>query len=235
MFDGKDVQVIGKRVGALVTGSRARAAEIGAMLDVDTPKFVPKRLGEAFDTLPLLTIAPVTLVDDDIDAAHRAEAGTDENDETMTAAWEKFQRTKAASEMVWSSRLAPAAYRGPRGVFLQRRFLFVNPWGEENSAQIYQNDAVWERVESSIAKRANMMKPMKTALARWTRLVRLEEAQQALDIRRYDAHNAVLTYTGPMRTVKARKVPITGTTVSPREPGEGFGPRQPRQLRQVRR
>ena len=215
MFDGKDVQVIGKRVGALVTGSRARAAEIGAMLDVDTPKFVPKRLGEAFDTLPLLTIAPVTLVDDDIDAAHRAEAGTDENDETMTAAWEKFQRTKAASEMVWSSRLAPAAYRGPRGVFLQRRFLFVDPWGEENSAQIYQNDAVWERVESSIAKRANLMKQMKTALARWTRLVRLEEAQQALDIRRYDAHSAVLTYTGPMRTVKARKVPITGTTVSP--------------------
>ena len=67
---------------------------------MDTPKFVPKRLAEAFDTLPLLTIAPVTLVDDDIDAAHRAEVGTDENDETMTAAWEKFQRTKAASEMV---------------------------------------------------------------------------------------------------------------------------------------
>ena len=52
MFDEKDVRVIGKRVGALVTGSRARTAELGALLDIDTPKFVPKRLREAFDSLP---------------------------------------------------------------------------------------------------------------------------------------------------------------------------------------
>ena len=37
-------------------------------------------------------------------------------------------------------------------------------------------------------------------------MVRLEEAQQALDIRRYDAHDAVLKYAGSTRTVKARSV-----------------------------
>ena len=49
---------------------------------------------------------------------------------------------------------------------------------------------------------------MKRELARWIRLVRLEEAQQALDIRRYDAHDAVLKYAGSTRTVKARSVPM---------------------------
>lgn len=207
MFDEKDVRVIGKRVGALVTGSRARTAELGALLDVDTPKFVPKRLREAFDSLPLLTVAPVTLIDDDADEKHMAEVGAtlgeNENDPTWVAIWERSQRNKATIEMRsrTSNRMAPAAYRGPRGVFLQRAFHCSNPWGEENGEQMYMHDMEWERVESSIESR-----PMKRELARWIRLVRLEEAQQALDIRRYDAHDAVLKYAGSTRTVKARSV-----------------------------
>ena len=205
MFDEKDVRVIGKRVGALVTGSRARTAELGALLDVDTPKFVPKRLREAFDSLPLLTVAPVTLIDDDADEKHMTEVGAalgeNENDPQWVAIWERSQRNKATIEMRRTNRMAPAAYRGPRGVFLQRAFHCSNPWGEENGEQMYMHDMEWERVESSIEKR-----PMKRELARWIRLVRLEEAQQALDIRRYDAHNAVLKYAGSTRTVKARSV-----------------------------
>ena len=205
MFDEKDVRVIGKRVGALVTGSRARTAELGALLDVDTPKFVPKRLREAFDCLPLLTVAPVTLIDADADEKHMDEVGATENDNDpqWVAIWERSQRNKATIEMRRTNRMAPAAYRGPRGVFLQRAFHCSNPWGEENGEQIYMHDMEWERVESSIESR-----PMKRELARWIRLVRLEEAQQALDIRRYDAHNAVLKYAGSTRTVKARSVPM---------------------------
>ena len=205
MFDEKDVRVIGKRVGALVTGSRARTAELGALLDIDTPKFVPKRLREAFDSLPLLTVAPVTLIDADADEMHMTEVGATENDNDpqWVAIWERSQRNKATIEMRRTNRMAPAAYRGPRGVFLQRAFHCSNPWGEENGEQMYMHDTEWERVESSIEKR-----PMKRELARWIRLVRLEEAQQALDIRRYDAHNAVLKYAGSTRTVKARSVPM---------------------------
>ena len=168
------------------------------------PKVHSQAVEETFDLLPLLTVAPVMLIDADADEKHGEVGATEnENDPTWVAIWERSQRNKATIEMRsrTSNRMAPAAYRGPRGVFLQRAFHCSNPWGEENGEQMYMHDMEWERVESSIESR-----PMKRELARWIRLVRLEEAQQALDIRRYDAHDAVLKYAGSTRTVKARSV-----------------------------
>ena len=145
MFDEKDVRVIGKRVGALVTGSRARTAELGALLDVDTPKFIPKRLRETFDSLPLITVAPVMLIDADADEKHADEVGATEKekDPQWVAMWERSQQNKATIEMRRSNRMAPAAYRGPRGVLLQRAFHCSNPWGEETGEQIYMHDMEW--------------------------------------------------------------------------------------------
>ena len=66
-----------------------------------------------------------------------------EKDPQWVAMWERSQQNKATIEMRRSNRMAPAAYRGPRGVLLQRAFRCSNPWGKETGEQIYMHDMEW--------------------------------------------------------------------------------------------
>jgi len=107
-FDPADVHVIGRRVGALVASSQRGASELSPLLDAEAPTFVPRRLLEAFDSLPRVVVVPVCLVDDD-DEDNQRSGGTSRRDARSAAAVE--------------ATTVPAAYRGPLGAHFPR-------WGD---------------------------------------------------------------------------------------------------------
>lgn len=96
-----------------------------------------------------------------------------------------------------------------------RQFWAMDQWGMAGQYFNYALDTEWDAVEDCVVAnsrgggggrehagvRAEVAVPMAPAaaypeLVRWGRLLRVEEAQQAADIRRYDLHDAPLTHTG---------------------------------------
>jgi hypothetical protein len=88
-------------------------------------------------------------------------------------------------------------------VFLPRQFWALDQWGRAGRYWNYTQDTEWDDVEAYFVAVANIAAAAaptlreatasSSELVRWARLLRVEEAQQASDIRRYDLHDAPFT------------------------------------------
>lgn len=128
-FHAADVHVIGRRVGALVAASRRGANELSPLLDAEASTFVPRRLREAFDSLPHLAVFPVRLSDEDEEDEEDEEEGfmtaskVPEEDEGPEASVLRILQARKERDAVavreaaaLEAAAAPAAYKGPLGM-----------------------------------------------------------------------------------------------------------------------
>ena len=198
------VRVVGRRVSALVSASVLSASELTPLLDAEAPKFVPQRLLEAFDNLPHVIVQPPR--------------------------WS--QGSNADTHVV-----APAAYQGPRGVYFPRTFCYatndMKTPGMAGAMEVdtnhyngtYTLDMEWDAVENCIDSAFGDTATAST-LRRWTRLCRVEEAQQARDIQRYDLHDVELKWTSLSYVSGSNEVDKYADTYRFEVPGliEGFPP-----------
>ena len=177
--DPRDVRVAGCRAVAVVLrGSRERRLEVASMmLNPETPKFVPKRLREAFDELPRALVSPPAYLLGFVGEPDAAEQQTPHG-------VSRFMRIHPS---VVASVCTPAAYLGPDGVLVPRAFFRVTQDGAREGAVTFEDAAQWRFASQ--------------AVTRWARLLAVEERRQALDIRRYDLHDAVFVFAG--RTPRA--------------------------------
>ena len=187
--DPRDVRVAGCRAVAVVLrGSRERRQEVASMmLNPETPKFVPKRLREAFDELPRALVSPpVHLLGFARESfsgpsAPLADANANAN-ATRATGFMSVHPSVAASVAV------PAAYLGPDGALVPRVFFRVAQDGAREGPTAFEDAAQWKFASRAVRK--------------WARALAVEERRQALDIRRYDMHDAVFVFAG--RTPRAR-------------------------------
>ena len=189
--DSRDVRVAGCRAVAVVLrGSRERRREVATMmLNPETPKFVPKRLREAFDELPRALVSPPAHLlgfdsePDPFAGVAPQSASSLESDSSSPT----LERIMSVHPSVLASASTPAAYLGPDGALCPRAFFRVTQDGAREGAVAFEDAAQW-RFSSPI-------------VAKWARTIAVEERRQALDIRRYDLHDAVFAFAG--RTPRA--------------------------------
>ena len=189
--DSRDVRVAGCRAVAVVLrGSRERRREVATMmLNPETPKFVPKRLREAFDELPRALVSPPAHLlgfdsEPDPFAGVAPQSASSLESDSSSPTLERFMSVHPS---VLASASTPAAYLGPDGALCPRAFFRVTQDGAREGAVAFEDAAQW-RFSSPI-------------VAKWARTIAVEERRQALDIRRYDLHDAVFAFAG--RTPRA--------------------------------
>jgi hypothetical protein len=174
--DPRDVRVAGCRAVAVVLrGSRERRLEVASMmLNPETPKFVPKRLREAFDELPRALVSPPAYL-----LGFVGEPDGAAPEQQTPHGVSRFMRIHPS---VVASVCTPAAYLGPDGVLVPRAFFRVTQDGAREGAVPFEDAAQWRFASETVT--------------RWARLLAVEERRQALDIRRYDLHDAVFVFRG---------------------------------------
>ena len=184
--DPRDVRIAGCRAVAVVLrGSRERRQEVAnMMLNPETPKFVPKRLREAFDEAPRALVSPPACL---LGFAREAGPGAELPRASSMANANANANANAHGFMgihpsVAASVSVPAAYAGPDGALVPRSFFRVTQDGAREGPTAFEDASQWQFSSREVT--------------RWARALAVEERRQALDIRRYDMHDAVFVFAG---------------------------------------
>jgi putative helicase MOV10L1 len=207
-FDARNVEVVGRRVGALLVaaarGGSKRShgdgyAELASVLDPETPAFVPTALRDAHDTFPTVTLAPVTLVDEspwasselrstNLDAARRCLG--------ETSAREAFTLRRAlnAALLRTAAVAAPAAFKDPKSSHLPPAY-WTQPSENDGDDRLarwtpHREGGEWDDLEVFLANAG----AGGGELARWSRLLRVEERQQLRCVLYTGSHTTALAW-----------------------------------------
>lgn len=187
--DVADVKITGARVVAVTTkGSKARREEIRAMLlNLETLRFTPRRLREAFDTVPRALVAPPICLPGFEGVSNYepkyADASFTGNQKNTNQSWLRIH------DDVLPSALSPAAYWGPNGVLQPRHFYRITQDGDREGVVLHSHTGEFTVREGSVDTGFGTTE-------KFTRLLRVEEQRQALDIRRYDQHESYFQFAG---------------------------------------
>jgi hypothetical protein len=187
--DVADVKITGVRVVAVTTkGSKARREEIRVMLlNPETLRFTPRRLREAFDTVPRALVAPPICLPGFEGVSNYepkyADASFTGNQKNTNQSWLRIH------DDVLPSALSPAAYWGPNGVLQPRHFYRITQDGDREGVVLHSHTGEFTVREGSVDTGFGTTE-------KFTRLLRVEEQRQALDIRRYDQHESYFQFAG---------------------------------------
>lgn len=187
--DVADVKITGARVVAVTTkGSKARREEIRVMLlNPETLRFTPRRLREAFDTVPRALVAPPICLPGFEGVSNYepkyADASFTGNQKNTNQSWLRIH------DDVLPSALSPAAYWGPNGVLQPRHFYRITQDGDREGVVLHSHTGEFTVREGSVDTGFGTTE-------KFTRLLRVEEQRQALDIRRYDQHESYFQFAG---------------------------------------